>query len=442
LNELSPVANGGAVDVLPVETTGPGFDALGLHEALPRAVAASGYTRPTPVQAVTIPAAISGRDLMVASATGSGKTAAFVLPALHRLLTRPVKPMPGGGPRILVLCPTRELALQVARAAETYGRTCGTLRLATVVGGVPYPAQLRAVRAPLDVLVATPGRLLDLLRGGRISLNRVEMLVLDEADRMLDMGFIDDIEAIAAATPFARQTLLFSATLAGDVARLAGDLLREPQRLELASHQQRHADIEQRLHWADNRGHKDKMLYFLLRDTAIEQAIVFTSTQVDAERLAERLADEGHAVAALHGGMLQSQRNRTLNGLRRGHLRLLVATDVAARGIDVPSITHVFNYGLPLTAEEYVHRIGRTGRAGRSGIAVTFAEPDDLRKIRSIERFTTQRLPVAVIEGMEGRFKPEAQAPRGARPSGPRRGGRPGGGRPQQREAPRRARRA
>ncbi|MCE2897401.1 MAG: DEAD/DEAH box helicase [Betaproteobacteria bacterium] len=442
MNESSPAAIGGAQPSLSAETTGDTFQALGLHDALPRAVAAAGYTKPTPVQAATIPAALAGGDLMVASATGSGKTAAFVLPALNRLLTRPVKPMPGGGPRILVLCPTRELALQVARAAENYGRTCACVRLATVVGGVPYPAQLRAVRAPLDMLVATPGRLLDLLRGGRISLSRVEMLVLDEADRMLDMGFIEDIEAIAAATPFARQTLLFSATLGGDVARLAGNLLREPRRLEIASHQKRHADIEQRLHWADNRGHKDKMLYFLLRDVAIDQAIVFTATQIDAERLALRLAEEGHAVAALHGGMPQSQRNRTLNGLRRGQLRVLVATDVAARGIDVPTITHVFNYGLPLTAEEYVHRIGRTGRAGRSGLAVTFAEPDDVRKIRAIERFTTQRLPVAVIEGMEGRFKPEAQAPRGARPAGARRGGRPGDARTHRHEQPPRARRA
>ncbi|MFN8753855.1 MAG: helicase-related protein, partial [Betaproteobacteria bacterium] len=232
------------------------------------------------------------------------------------------------------------------------------------------------------------------------------------------------------------------ATLGGDVARLAGNLLREPRRLEIASHQKRHADIEQRLHWADNRGHKDKMLYFLLRDVAIDQAIVFTATQIDAERLALRLAEEGHAVAALHGGMPQSQRNRTLNGLRRGQLRVLVATDVAARGIDVPTITHVFNYGLPLTAEEYVHRIGRTGRAGRSGLAVTFAEPDDVRKIRAIERFTTQRLPVAVREGREGRFKPEAQAPRGARPAGARRGGRPGDARTHRHEQPPRARRA
>lgn len=440
MSHSDPAADRG--DVHPVSLP-PGFDTLGLHEALMRSVAAAAYSQPTPVQAATIPAALEGGDLMVASATGSGKTAAFVLPALHRLLTRPVKPMPGGGPRILVLCPTRELALQVARAAETFGTVAGPLRLATVVGGVPYPAQLRAVRAPLDLLVATPGRLLDLLRGGRLSLDRVELLVLDEADRMLQMGFIEDIRAIAEATPFARQTLLFSATLVGDVARLAGDLLREPRRIEITSHQQRHDHIEQRLHWADNRGHKDRMLHFLLRDAAIDQAIVFTSTQADAERLALRLAEEGHAVAALHGGMPQSQRNRTLNGLRRGHLRLLVATDVAARGIDVPAISHVFNYGLPLSAEEYVHRIGRTGRAGRSGLAVTFAEPDDARKIRAIERFTTQRLPVAVIEGMEGRFDPDARIARPARPGAPRRGGRPGAGAgPRRHEEPRRARRA
>jgi superfamily II DNA/RNA helicase len=405
--------SGGAIELLEnhlsqdiaIAPTAPAsFASLGLNEALLKAVESAGYTEPTSVQAATIPLAISGVDLMVSAATGSGKTAAFVLPALQRLATSEKRAVPGGGPRILVLTPTRELSLQVTKACETYGRTLKWLRTTTVVGGVPYGAQLRAIRGTLDVLIATPGRLLDLLTGGRLDLSRVEVLVLDEADRMLDMGFIEDIQAIATATPASRQTLLFSATLDGTVANLAGRLLKSPQRVELASHRDRHEGITQRLHWADNRAHKERLLDHLLRDPAIDQAIVFTSTQRDAERIAATLEADGHAVAALHGGMPQTQRNRTLAGLRNRRLRVLVATDVASRGIDVPTISHVINYGLPITSEDYVHRIGRTGRAGRTGLAVTLAEHADAHKIRGIERFTTQRIPVATIEGLEPRL--------------------------------------
>ena len=422
MTEFDPAAAGAvtpAVDsaVAPVSL----FAALGLHESLVQAVESAGYTQPTPVQTKAIPEALSGADLMVSSATGSGKTAAFLLPSLQRLVVANVRPAAGSGPRILVLTPTRELSMQVTRACDTYGRTLRWLRTASVVGGVPYGAQLRAVRAPLDVLVATPGRLLDLLNGGRLSLSNVEVLVLDEADRMLDMGFIEDIQAIAAATPSARQTLLFSATLDGTVARLAADLMRDPKRLEFASHRDNQEHITQTLHWADHRTHKDRLLDRLLADPTIDQAIVFTSTQRDAERLSEKLEADGHSVAALHGGMPQGVRTRTLTGLRQGRLRVLVATDVAARGIDVPTISHVINYGLPIAAEDYVHRIGRTGRAGRTGIAVTLAEHGEIRKIRTIERFTDQRIPVATIEGLE---PTQRAAPHGAgRPgNGPRRG--------------------
>jgi superfamily II DNA/RNA helicase len=243
--------------------------------------------------------------------------------------------------------------------------------------------------------------------------------VLDEADRMLDMGFIDDIRRIAEAAPSERQTLLFSATLGGQVGRLAADLMREPARLELATHRDTHAQITQRLYRADGRGHKDRLLDRLLADPTIDQAIVFTSTQIDAERVAERLEADGQAVAALHGGMPQGQRNRVLGALRRRQLRVLVATDVAARGIDVPTISHVINYGLPITAEDYVHRIGRTGRAGRTGLAITLVEPDDTIKVRRIERFTTQPIPEAVIEGLEPKSRPAPPPGRG----GPRRDG-------------------
>jgi superfamily II DNA/RNA helicase len=386
---------------------GAKFAELGLPEAIVSAVLAAGYTEPTPVQQQTIPAALKGEDLMVSSSTGSGKTAAFVLPALHRLTQRndSARPVAGAGPSLLVLAPTRELAQQVAQACAIYGARLPRLRVATVLGGMPYPVQLRAVAGPLDVLIATPGRLLDLLRTGRVKLARVQTLVLDEADRMLDMGFIDDIRAIADATPRSRQTLLFSATLGGQVARLAEGLLRAPRRIELQAVRTPNASIQQRLHWADNAHHKQALLGRLLADTEIDQAIVFTSTQVDAERISRALLADGHSVAALHGGMPQSQRNRTLGSLRGRRLRVLVATDVAARGIDVPTITHVINYGLPLKAEDYVHRIGRTGRAGRSGLAVTLAEHQHANIVRKIERFTGHPIVVQTLEGLEPRTR-------------------------------------
>jgi len=389
------------------------FASLGLAPAILQAVEAAGYTEPTPVQARAIPAALEGHDLMVSSSTGSGKTASFVLPALERILAARgdnTKRRAKGvvhGPRILVLAPTRELAIQVSRSCITYGRHVQGLRVATVVGGVPYGAQLKALRGPLDVLIATPGRLLDHLGTGAAVLDHVEMLVLDEADRMLDMGFIDDITAIAEALPEQRQTVMYSATFAGHVGGLAQRLTREPQRIDVASHTDTHAHIEQRLHWADNPGHKNSLLEHILAERELDQAVVFTSTQRDADWLADHLAELGHAVAALHGGMPQGRRNRVLQGLRQRQLRVLVATDVAARGIDVPTITHVINYGMPMKAEDYVHRIGRTGRAGRDGLAITLAERRDVPMIRRIERFTTQRIPAATIAGLE----PKAPAP-------------------------------
>ena len=431
------------------------FTELNLHEALARALAAAGYTDPTPVQAAAIPAALAGRDLMVSSRTGSGKTASFMLPALTRVLNAraaqaalplheqvPREPRPGRftgpaaphaarvprhaaptGPRVLVLAPTRELAMQVAKAAMDYGRYVPHLSVATIVGGVPYPAQLRALRGPLDILIATPGRLIDHLGSGRAVLDHVELLVLDEADRMLDMGFIDDIHHIAACTPKARQTAMYSATFGGATGALAGELLRTPERISVENHTDTHADIEQRLHWADDFGHKNALLDHILTGREVEQALVFTSTQRDAEVLADRLAEMGHAVEALHGGMPQGRRNRVLQNLRSRRLRVLVATDVAARGIDVPTISHVINFGLPMKEEDYVHRIGRTGRAGRTGLAVTLAEKRDFGMIQRIQRYTTQRIAAATVPGLEPKRvdpKPLGRGP-GAGP-----GGRPG----------------
>ncbi len=431
------------------------FENLGLHEALIRAVQQSGYTEATEVQAKAIPPAMAGHDLMVSSSTGSGKTASFVLPALMKVLasrqqerqkvdpkadpqaapgTPPVRQFrPPQGPRVLVLAPTRELAMQVAKATINYGRHVPRLSVATIVGGVPYGAQLKALRGPLDILIATPGRLIDHMESGRAMLANIEMLVLDEADRMLDMGFIDPINHIAAATPKTRQTMMYSATFAGTVGRLAEQLLRNPQRFDIASHTDTHADIEQRLHWADDLQHKNALLDHILTERSVDQALVFTSTQRDADSLADRLAEMGHKVASLHGGMPQGRRNRVLQGLRSKQLRVLVATDVAARGIDVPTISHVINYGLPMKEEDYVHRIGRTGRAGRAGLAVTLVERRDSGMIHRIQRFTTQRIPTATIEGLEPRRpEPRAETRPAGRPFGPGGpGARPGGpGRP------------
>lgn len=408
------------------------FENLGLHPALLKALGESGYSTPTPIQQQAIPEALAGSDLMASAPTGTGKTAAFILPALQRL-TRP-SAAPGRGPRILVLIPTRELALQVTQAATRYGRDLPRVKVVSVLGGMPYPLQNKLLSQPLDILVATPGRLLDHLDRGRVNLGRVEMLVLDEADRMLDLGFAEDVDRIAAAIPGKRQTLLFSATFGGHVAKLAQRLLKAPGRIEIAGSKARHERIEQRLHYVDDVGHKNRLLAHLLGDAALKQAIIFTATKRDADSLAGELAAQGHSAAALHGDMRQRERNRTLDRVRRGAVRVLVATDVAARGIDVPAISHVINYDLPRFAEDYVHRIGRTGRAGESGIAVSFASARDRVHVKRIERFTGQAIPAQVVPGLEPRL---ASRPRPAKGDGGRSrsaGGRPGP-RPQDRSA-------
>ncbi|TAK90170.1 MAG: DEAD/DEAH box helicase [Burkholderiaceae bacterium] len=396
------------------------FETLGLSPLILKAVQAAGYDQPTPVQSQAIPAVLNGEDLMVSSSTGSGKTAAFMLPGLNKLAEpSTVRSL---GPRILVLTPTRELALQVTKASETYGRFLKRVNVVSVLGGMPYHTQLRQLKQPVEIMVATPGRLLDHMQAGRVDFSRLEILVLDEADRMLDMGFIDDIEAIVNATPKNRQTLMFSATFDGPVGKLAQRLMREPRKIEISSHTTRHENIEQRLHYADNLQHKNELLNELLRDVNVNQAIVFTATKRDADTLADDLCDQGHAAAALHGDMKQGQRNRTLTNMRRGNIRILVATDVAARGIDVPAISHVINFDLPKQAEDYVHRIGRTGRAGRAGIAITLANMKEHYDVKRIERFTAQEIPVSTLPGLEPKTKPKGE--RGSN------GGRPGGGKP------------
>ncbi|CAG9178460.1 DEAD/DEAH box helicase [Cupriavidus respiraculi] len=419
------------------------FAELGLDAAIVRALTEQNYTVPTPVQAQAIPAFLAGRDLLVSSQTGSGKTAAFMLPAIQKISEKeapnrpradePIKRMKGKRPRpapaqpsLLVLTPTRELALQVTEAAAKYGRHMRRIICASILGGMPYPKQLAMLSKMPDILVATPGRLLDHIDAGRIDLSQLDMLVFDEADRMLDMGFSDDIDAIVAATPATRQTLMFSATVDGRIAQLATRQLRDPQRIEIAAARADQSHIEQRLHFTDDMSHKEKLLDHLLRDATLKQAIVFTATKRDADSLAERLSDTGFAAGALHGDMTQGARNRTLTALRRGNLRVLVATDVAARGIDVPDITHVVNFDLPKQAEDYVHRIGRTGRAGRSGVAINLVNHNDTFQWKRIERFTNHRVTASVIEGLEPRRTPKPRTGFGGKPGGG--GGRGNGG--------------
>ena len=384
------------------------FDALQLDPAILRALQSAGYDSPTPVQAQAVPAALAGRDLMASAQTGSGKTAAFLLPALQKIIRRSDKP--GKGPRVLVLTPTRELAMQVEKNAQLYAQNMKWLRSVTLVGGAGFGFQIKALSRPIDLIVATPGRLMDHMRAGRIDFDRLEVLVLDEADRMLDMGFIDDIKTIVAATPDSRQTLLFSATWDGEVGKLARNLTKNPEVIEIERVDEQ-GKIEEQLLYCDDKNHKNRLLDHILRDANIDQCVIFTATKSMSEQLADELYEKGFAANCLHGDMPQGWRNRTLNDLRRGRTKILVATDVAARGIEVPTITHVINYDLPKQAEDYVHRIGRTGRAGRTGIAVSFADAREYMLVHKIERYLKRQLPEAVIAGMEPTRKRSKAAP-------------------------------
>lgn len=399
------------------------FTDFNLSPAILNALKQCGYTTPTPIQAEAIPKALAGHDIIASANTGTGKTASFVLPALELLSTRRYSRKNQGKPLVLILTPTRELANQVSQSIRTYGKN---LRFSSVflVGGMPYEPQFKFLAKPVDIVVATPGRLLDHLDRKSIDLSMVKMLILDEADRMLDMGFVSEVQRIASLTPEERQTLLFTATWDNKMAELAQELLKEPERIQLET-QQTQTNIEQRLHVADDLKHKTQLLQHLLSDVELKQAIIFSGTKQGAENLAQQLIAQGHAAAALHGDMKQGARNRTLTDLRRGKLRLLVATDVAARGIDVVSVSHVINFDLPRFAEDYVHRIGRTGRAGSVGTAISFALPDDAIHLERIERYTGQRVPQHVIPGLEPTqllrhpFSPKRGKPK-ARYSSPR----------------------
>ena len=402
------------------------FADLNLDKNILSAVSSEGYESPTPIQAQAIPFALDGHDIMASAQTGSGKTAAFLLPTLQKLTKRSEKP--GKGPRALVLTPTRELAAQVEKNALAYAKNMRWFRTVSIVGGASFGYQTRALSKPIDLIVATPGRLMDLMQSGKVDFERLEVLILDEADRMLDMGFIDDIETIVEATPSDRQTLLFSATWDGAVGKLARKLTKDPETIEVERVDDQ-GKIEEQLLYCDDMRHKNRLLDHILRDANIDQCVIFTSTKAMTEVIADELYEKGFAANCLHGDMPQGWRNRTLMDLRKGRCKILVATDVAARGIDVPTITHVINYDLPKQAEDYVHRIGRTGRAGRTGIAITFAEVNEYVKVHKIEKYIGRKLPELTIEGMEptrkrkpAGGKPKGKGGRGERKSGGWRG--------------------
>jgi len=388
------------------------FADLNLDKNILSAVRSEGYESPTPIQAQAIPFALEGRDIMASAQTGSGKTAAFLLPTLQRLTKRSEKP--GKGPRALVLTPTRELAAQVEKNALAYAKNMRWFRTVSIVGGASFGYQTRALSKPVDLIVATPGRLMDLMQSGKVDFDRLEVLILDEADRMLDMGFIDDIETIVEATPTDRQTLLFSATWDGAVGKLARKLTKNPEIIEVERVDDQ-GKIEEQLLYCDDMRHKNRLLDHILRDANIDQCVIFTSTKAMTEVIADDLYEKGFAANCLHGDMPQGWRNRTLMDLRKGRCKILVATDVAARGIDVPTITHVINYDLPKQAEDYVHRIGRTGRAGRTGIAITFAEVNEYVKVHKIEKYIGRKLPELTVEGMEPTRKRKSA---GSKPKG------------------------
>ena len=414
------------------------FDTLGLTPELLRAVAAEGYTEPTPVQAQAIPQVLARRDVLAGAQTGTGKTAAFVLPILQLLnaerprARHPIGPRPKGATglpiRALVVTPTRELALQIEEFIKAYGRE-KPIRSAVIYGGVGYDAQITAIQGGPEIVVATPGRLLDIADQGKIDLRTVEILVLDEADRMLDMGFIRDIRRILAMLPPRRQNLMFSATFADDVRGLAATLLNNPAEIQVA---RRNApiDLVRQVVMPVDRSRKRELLTHLIRSGRIDRALVFARTKYGAQRLAELLERDGIAAAAIHGNRSQGQRIRALDDFKSGHVAILVATEVAARGLDIEGLPHVVNYELPMVPEDYVHRIGRTGRAGMAGDAISLVCIDELELLNDIEALLGYRIKDELVPGFELDRRDRPEPIRELRRGGASRGGAPRTGAP------------
>ncbi len=406
------------------ENSPSAFDRLGLAPELLRAIKDQGYTQPTPIQAQAIPIVLQGKDVMAGAQTGTGKTAGFTLPLLQRLLDNPIEN--GRRPRALVLTPTRELAAQVEESVETYGKYL-SLRSAVIFGGVKINPQIKQLRHGVDILVATPGRLLDHCGQRTVDLSQVEILVLDEADRMLDMGFIHDIKKVLALLPTVlpwggdRQNLLFSATFSREIKELANRLLNEPELIEVARQNATAEGISQQVYRVD-RVRKADLLSYIIGSQNWSQVLVFTRTKHGANRLVKHLELDGLTAAAIHGNKSQGARTRALAGFKSGDVRVLVATDIAARGIDIDRLSHVVNFELPNVPEDYVHRIGRTGRAGNEGEALSLVCVDEDKLLRDIERLIKRDLPKEVVKG----FEPDPSIPPEPIPNG--RNGRGGGG--------------
>lgn len=362
-----------------------------LHPELQKAVTTAGYTQPTPIQTQCIPYLLQGRDILGCAPTGTGKTASFVLPILHKLIADKRRPV-SGTPRVLILAPTRELAAQIGESIRDYGRY-SRLRHTVVFGGVNQNPQVKALQRGVDLLVATPGRLLDLMQQRHIHLERIEFFVLDEVDRMLDMGFLPAIRQVLNKVPAQRQTLFFSATMAPSIIQLADTMVHNPARVTVKSAENRVDQITQKVLFV-GKDNKDSLLVSLLNDHRIHKAIIFTQMKHVANKVVKRLSGAGIEGAAIHGNKSQAARTKALNGFKRGQFRVLVATDVAARGIDVDDITHVINYDLPVEAETYVHRIGRTARAGAQGDAISFCSAEDRAYLKDIEKLIGSQVPV------------------------------------------------
>lgn len=388
------------------------FTELGLCKALTDNLERLNISEPTPVQAEAIPVVAAGRDLIATAPTGTGKTGAFLLPTFEKLIANP---KPGRGPRVLVLSPTRELAAQIGKAAKGFSEGVQRVKTVTITGGESYQQQNRVLERPYEVLIATPGRLLDQMNSDRIDLSRVEVLILDEADRMMDIGFTDAVLEIASKIPPQHQTLCFTATMSQDVIRLSQKLLKDPHRIDVGGSTHTRANITQRLIYVDGLDHKHQLLRHWVTHADAGQVIVFTATKRDADQIAEGLIQDGISAIALHGDLTQRARTRALGQLRSGEARILVATDVAARGIDVSGISHVINFDLPKFAEDYVHRIGRTGRAGLEGVALSFVGRQDIGALKRIERFVGNPIEEIKVEGMESRYRPDQRGSGGGR---------------------------
>jgi ATP-dependent RNA helicase RhlE len=393
------------------------FNQLGLAEPILRAITDAGYTTPTPIQAKAIPIVLDGGDLLAGAQTGTGKTAGFTLPLLHLLHSKP-KQNKAGQPRCLMLTPTRELAAQIEESVKTYGKYL-QLKSFVVFGGVNINPQINRLSKPIDILVATPGRLLDLANQRKVDLSALEFLVLDEADRMLDMGFIRDIKKLLAMLPKQRQNLLFSATFSDGIKQLADGLLHKPGFIEVARRNTASEMVEQTVHLV-KQAHKASLMSYLIKTNNWQQVLVFTRTKHGANRLAEKMIKDGIPAAAIHGNKSQSARTKALADFKNGDIPVLVATDIAARGLDIDQLPQVVNFELPNVPEDYVHRIGRTGRAGSSGAAISFVDFEEAKYLKDIEKLIKREIPKVSVEGFQAPMHIEPEAPRRPRNQPPR----------------------